>query len=146
MKVRGSFLESCPSFGFSLYGHFYKQHQAFFIYIDKRRVCGMIRTEILPWVITRYWLDGPGIESRLGDEIFRTRPDWPWGLPSLLYNGHRGFPGSKAAGAWRWTPTPSSTEVKERVELYLYSPYGPSWPVLGWPLPLSFTLWCKGLC
>jgi hypothetical protein len=28
-------------------------------------------------------------------------------------------------------PTPSSVEVKERVELYLYSPSGPSWPVLG---------------
>jgi len=25
----------------------------------------------------------------------------------------------------------SSSEVKERVELYLYSPSGPSWPVLG---------------
>jgi hypothetical protein len=27
--------------------------------------------------------------------------------------------------------TLSNTEVKERVELYLYSPSGPSWPVLG---------------
>jgi hypothetical protein len=27
-------------------------------------------------------------------------------------------------------PPPSSDEVKERVEIYLYSPYGPSWPVL----------------
>jgi len=26
-------------------------------------------------------------------------------------------------------PTLSSYEVKERVELYLYSPSGPSWPV-----------------
>jgi hypothetical protein len=26
---------------------------------------------------------------------------------------------------------PSSAEVKEKVELYLYSPCGPSWPVLG---------------
>jgi hypothetical protein len=24
-----------------------------------------------------------------GDDIFRTRPDRPWGLPSLLYNGYR---------------------------------------------------------
>jgi len=28
-------------------------------------------------------------------------------------------------------PFPSSTEVKERMGLYLYSPFGPSWPVLG---------------
>jgi hypothetical protein len=39
-------------------------------------------------VATRYGLDGPGIESRWG-EIFRTRPDRPWGPPSLLYNGNR---------------------------------------------------------
>jgi len=32
----------------------------------------------------------------------------------------------------------SSPEVKERVELYLYSPSGPSWPVIGWTfLPLG---------
>jgi len=39
-------------------------------------------------------------------------------------------------------PTPSSAQIKERVELYLYSPSGPSWPVLGWilPLPLHFPL------
>ena len=40
-------------------------------------------------------------------------------------------PGGKAAGAWRWLPTPYRAEVKERVEIYLYSPSGPSWPVLG---------------
>jgi hypothetical protein len=28
-------------------------------------------------------------------------------------------------------PPPSSAEVKERVELYLYSPSGHTWPVLG---------------
>jgi hypothetical protein len=33
-------------------------------------------------------------------------------------------------------PPLSSAEVKERVELYLYSPSGPSWPVLGRTLPL----------
>jgi hypothetical protein len=31
---------------------------------------------------------------------------------------------------------PSCTDVKERVELYLYSPSEPLWPVIGWPLPL----------
>ena len=34
---------------------------------------------------------------------------------------------------------PSSADVKERVELYLYSPSGPSWPVLGLAL-LYFTV------
>jgi hypothetical protein len=37
-------------------------------------------------------------------------------------------------------PPPSNAEVKERVELYLYSPSGPSWPVLGWTLPLPYFL------
>jgi len=36
----------------------------------------------------------------------RSRPQRPWGPPSLLYNGYRIFPGGKAAGAWRWPPTP----------------------------------------
>ena len=51
-------------------------------------------------IVTRYGLDGPGIESRWGREIFRTRPDRSWDLPSLLYNGYRVFPRDKAAVAW----------------------------------------------
>ena len=31
---------------------------------------------------------------------------------------------------------PSSAAVKERIELYICSPSGPSWPVIGRPLPL----------
>jgi hypothetical protein len=77
-------------------------------------------------------------ESNPGEgEIFSTRPDRPWGLPSLLYNGYRVIPGGKVAGAWRWPSTPSSAKVKERVQLYLYSPSGPSWPVPGWTLPFT---------
>ena len=35
-----------------------------------------------------------------GGEIFRTRPDRPWGPPSLLYNGYGVYHEGKAAEAW----------------------------------------------
>jgi len=43
-----------------------------------------------------------------------------------LYNGYRVFPGSKERPGCDADPSPtSSAMVKERVDLYLYSPYGP---------------------
>ena len=74
---------------------------------------------------------GSGNRIPVWGEFFCICPHRSWGPPSLLYQGYRVFPGSKAAGAWRWRPIPSSAEVKERVELHLYAPSGPLWPVLG---------------
>jgi len=91
-------------------------------------------------IATRYGLDGPAIVYHWGGgEIFCTRPDRPCGPPSLLYNGYLVFPGSKWTGWWSWPPPPSSTEVKERVELDFCSTSGPSWPIVGRTLPLPFT-------
>ena len=45
--------------------------------------------------------------------------------------GTGSFPGVKRQGRGADHPPPTSAEVKERVELYLYSPFGPSWPVIG---------------
>jgi hypothetical protein len=93
-------------------------------------------------IVTRYRLDGAGIESR-----------WRWNFPhpSRPAPGPTHppielvgiFPGGKGAGALRWPSTPSIAEVKERVELYIYSPSGPSWPVLGrtLPFPISNTVY-----
>ena len=73
-----------------------------------------------------YGSDGAGIESRW-ERDFPHPPDRPWGPSSLLYSGYqeRSFD----------HPPLSSSEIKERAELYLFSPSGPSWPVLGWTLP-----------
>jgi len=54
----------------------------------------------------------------VGGENFRTRPERPWDPPSLPYNGYRVyFLGVKRPGRGIDHPTPSSAEVKERVEL-----------------------------
>jgi len=84
-------------------------------------------------IASRYRLESPGIESPWGRNfphtsspaLEPTQPPIKW-VPVLS----RG----KAAGAWRWPPIPTSAEVKEIVEIYLYSPSGPSWPVLRWTL------------
>jgi hypothetical protein len=92
--------------------------------------------EVWASIATRYRLGCPGTESRWRRDF--PHPSRPaLGLsPSLLYNGYRVFPGVKAARAWQWPPTQSSSEVKERVEIYLYSTFGPLWPVVEWTLPL----------
>jgi len=59
-----------------------------------------------------------------GVEIFRTHPD-------SYTMGTGSFPGVKRQGHGVDQPPPSSAEVEGRVELYIYSPSGPSWPPLG---------------
>jgi len=94
------------------------------------------------WAMGRtVWGSNPG-----GGEIFRTCPDWPWGPPSLLYNGYRVYPGGREQPGYDTYPSPPSRAGYERVELYLYSPYGPyglyrpSVPVQGWTLPYVCTV------
>ena len=99
-------------------------------------------------IATGYGVDGPGIESRWS-EIFRTCPDRPWGPTSLLYNGYRVFPGGKKRSGRDTDPSPPSIATgHERVELYLYYPYGPyglykvSVPVQGCTLPFYLLCIC----
>jgi hypothetical protein len=75
-------------------------------------------------IATRYGLDGPGIESRWGRDF----PHPSWGLPNLLSSGYWvSFSGVKRPERGANHPPPSSAEVKETVQLHLYSPSGPSW-------------------
>ena len=60
-------------------------------------------------IATGYGLHGPGIASRWGGEIFHTCPDWPWGPPSLLYNGYQVFPGGKEQPGHDADPSPPSS-------------------------------------
>ena len=63
--------------------------------------------------------------------------------PAYYIMGTGSLCANRAAGAWRRLRTPSSPEVKERVELYLYSPSGPSWPVVGRTLSLPVSLYTE---
>ena len=47
------------------------------------------------------------------------------------------FPGIKLPGLGVNHPPLTSAKVKERIQLYLYPPFGSSWPVLGWTLPFT---------
>jgi hypothetical protein len=75
-----------------------------------------------------------GIESR-----------WGARFSALVHTDQGAHPASYTICTWSFSgvkrpgrdvdhPPPSSAEVKERVGPYLYSSYGPSWPVLGWTL------------
>jgi len=67
------------------------------------------------------------VEARFSASV-QTGP----GAQSASYTmGTRSSPGVKRPGRGVDYPPPSSAEVKERVELYLYSPSGTSWPVIG---------------
>jgi hypothetical protein len=87
-------------------------------------------------IATRYELDGPGIESRWGRDFQQpSRPALGPTQPPVQWVSGNSL-GVKRPGRGVDHPPPSSAEVKERAELYLNSPSGPSWPVIGWPLPL----------
>ena len=51
--------------------------------------------------------------------------------PASCTMGTGSLPGVKRPGRGVEHPPTSKAEVKERVDLYLYSTSGPSWPVLG---------------
>jgi hypothetical protein len=55
----------------------------------------------------------------------------PGAHPASYTMGTGSFQGVKQPGCFVDHPPRSNAEVKEGVQLYLYSPFGPSWPVTG---------------
>jgi len=90
--------------------------------------------------------DGPGIESRWRRDFpFLSRRDLGPTQPSVQFTmGMGSFPGVKSGREVMMNPYPFYCRGQERVELYLYSPYGPyglyraSVPVQVCTLPFSF--------
>ena len=82
-------------------------------------------------IVTRYGVGRSGdripVEARFYAPV-QTGPVAQ--LPSYTV-GTGSLPGVKRPGRGVDHPPPSSVEVKERVQLYLYSPSGALWPVLG---------------
>jgi len=76
-----------------------------------------------------------------GDEVFRTRPDRPWGPPNLLYNGYRVSPGVKSGQVVTLTPHPLIVPWSRKsraiplLPLWAVGLYRASVPVQGCTLP-----------
>ena len=81
-------------------------------------------------IATRYGLDGPEIESRWGRDFPHLSRPALEPISSSYTMGSGSFPGVKRPGRCIDHPPLASAEVKERVQLYLYSPSGSSWLVL----------------
>jgi len=82
-------------------------------------------------IATCYRLDAPGTESRWGARFPAPDQTVPGVHPAAYRMGTGSFPGLKQSGLDVNHPAPSGAKAKERVELYLFSPFGPSWPVPG---------------
>jgi hypothetical protein len=78
-------------------------------------------------IAASYELEGPGIESQWR-AILSVRVQT---FPKLLHSGYRVVPGSTRLRCDVDHLPPSNAEVKERVQLQLYSPSVPSLQVIG---------------
>ena len=84
---------------------------------------------------TPYGSDSPGSNPGRGEFSV------PGAHPGPI-QWYRALPGNKAVREWCQLPTPSSADVKERVELYLYSLL-PSWQGLVSTLTLPLMSECS---
>ena len=87
-------------------------------------------------VVTHYGLDGPGIESQWGARFSAPVQTGPGAYPASSTMDTGSFPRVKRPGRGADNPPSSKCRGQERVGMYLYSPSGLSWSVMGAPLPL----------
>ena len=79
-------------------------------------------------IATRYGLEGQGIKTPWEARFSATIQTRPKAHPASYARGAGPVTGVKRAGREVDHTPPTSTDVRERLGLYLYSP---SWPVLG---------------
>ena len=130
--------------------------------------CALEQAGVAQYIETHHGLDGPGIESRWRRDfphpsrpslgLFHPPIQWLPGLPPRVKRPERGFDhpplSSPEVNPLNAQLNPichllallahhilhvSGLRVKETVERYLYSPSGPSWPVIMSTSPLPTT-------
>ena len=77
-------------------------------------------------IATRYGFDGPGVESSVAARFSAPVHSGPRAHPASCTMGTGSFPGVKRPRSGVNHPHPSIAEVKERVEIYIYSLFEPS--------------------
>ena len=82
-------------------------------------------------IATRYGLDGPEDRIPVGARFSEPVQNGPGAHSASCTMGTGSFLGVKRPGRGADHPSPSSAEVEGRVELYICSSSGPSWPVVG---------------
>ena len=99
-------------------------------YQKTHQACYTLGRDSAVGIAARYGLGCPGSNPG-GDEISLSIRTGPGNNPASYTMGTGSFQGVKRPGRGVDHPPASSVEVKERVELFLYSTSGLSWPVLG---------------
>ena len=99
--------------------------------------------EIVVGIAPGYGLNGTGIESRWGTKFSVLVQTGPGAHPAFYSMATGSFPGVKRPGRGVDHLTPYRAEVKERVELYLYSTSGSSWPVLYFTYFTGTSFYCQ---
>ena len=117
---------------------------------DECTECALLRSQTVGrgssvGIATCYGLEGPGSNTSVKRDLpHPSRPTvGPTQPPIQWYR--LSFPELKRPGCGVNHPSSSTAEVKERGELYLYFPSGPSWLVLLWTWPTWLSVTCSTL-